>query len=84
MRMPKFAIYYVSLPNEFYHQGAAIVGYDLRTRQHTEMIQQLQTQRDYDPSWNQNTRTFGFHCTVGCSLDFDYIQLHAITRALAI
>jgi 2'-5' RNA ligase len=80
--MPKFAVYYVSPPNEFYHLGTSIIGYDLRTCQYTEMTQQLQTQLDYDPSWNQKTRTFGFHCTVGCSLDFDYAQLHAIEQEI--
>ncbi|MHA1939079.1 MAG: DUF1045 domain-containing protein [Candidatus Thorarchaeota archaeon] len=80
--MPKFAVYYVALPNEFYHQGSAIVGYDLRTRQQAEMTQQLRHQIDYDPSWNQNTRTFGFHCTIGCSLDFDYAHLHAIEQEI--
>lgn len=80
--MPKFAVYYVSPPNEFYYLGASIVGYDLRTRQHAEMTQQLQDQIQYDPSWNQSTRSIGFHCTIGCSLDFHYAQLSAIAQEI--
>jgi hypothetical protein len=82
MNMPKFAVYYVSPPNEFYHLGASIVGYDIRTRQPTEMTQQLQHHIRYDPSWNQLTRPHGFHCTIGCSLDFHYAQLPAIEQEI--
>jgi hypothetical protein len=80
--MPKFAVYYISPPNEFYHQGASIVGYDLRTQQHVEMTTQLQDQINYDPSWNALTHHHGFHCTIGCSLDFHYVQLPAIEQEI--
>jgi hypothetical protein len=82
MKMPKFAVYYVSPPNEFYHLGASIVGYDLRMRKPSEMTQQLQTQLDYDSSWNKDTRSIGFHCTIGCSLDFNYTRLSAIEQEI--
>jgi hypothetical protein len=80
--MPKFAIYFVSPQSEFYQLGASIVGYDLRASQSTEMAPQIKRQIEYNQAWNQNTRPFGFHCTIGCSLDFHYAQLHAIEQEI--
>ena len=73
--MPKFAIYYIpDADSEFYSLGSAILGYDVRQEKLLNIPAKMKSNLgDIDPEWLTSAQKYGFHLTIGDSIDFEII-----------
>ena len=70
--MPKFALYYVPAANDdLYRQGSSVVGYDIRKREKVQTLEALQHIPKFTDDWLKKARPYGFHLTIGDSIDFE-------------
>ena len=77
--MPKFAVYYVpDASDELYRLGSSVVGYDIRKRESVQTIEELQRIPCFNNQWVQKAKPYGFHLTIGDSIDFDFGQIARI------
>ncbi len=83
--MPKFAVYFVpEAESDFYRFGASILGYDVRTCQAVRMLPELQEQLpDFKEDWVKCARPYGFHLTIGDSINFNPGTLSQIKHELS-
>jgi len=82
--MPKFAVYHVPPEDDkLYHLGTSFLGYDIRKRKHVETSNELQDFLGFKEEWVSKARPYGFHLTIGDSIDFEYGSLLRIEREVA-
>jgi hypothetical protein len=82
--MPKFAIYYIpEADTDFYKLGSAILGYDVRAKRPVKMPAELRRKiKGFNSSWGTDARPYGFHLTIGDSIDFNIGDIHRIEAEL--
>ena len=82
--MPKFAVYYVpDINTEFYRLGSEILGYDVRRSQDCSISPELKFKlNQYDQLWTKAARPYGFHLTIGDSIEFMIGDLYQIESEL--
>jgi hypothetical protein len=81
--MPKFAVYYVPEANDdLYTLGSSVVGYDIRKRKSAQTLAKLQQIPHFADQWLQKAKPYGFHLTVGDSIDFDWGRISTIESEL--
>jgi hypothetical protein len=81
-RMPKFAVYYVPEEgDELYRLGSSVVGYDIRKRETVQTLGELQHISSFTDHWVQKARPYGFHLTIGDSIDFEFGKIAKIEKS---
>lgn len=81
--MPKFAVYYVpEAGDDLYSMGSSVVGYDIRKRESVQTLAELRRIPDFTGQWLQKAKPYGFHLTIGDSIDFDFGQISTIESEL--
>lgn len=79
--MPKFAVYYVpKKEDKFYKLGTSILGYDVRAR--VSIDNESQYLHGFDHNWVKKAQQYGFHLTIGDSIDF-VGNLYTIEKEIA-
>ncbi len=82
--MPKFAVYYVpEASDDLYSLGSSVVGYDIRKRESVQTPVELRQIPHFTNQWLQKAKPYGFHLTVGDSIDFDFSRISMIESELA-
>ena len=82
--MPKFAVYYVpEAGDDLYRMGSSVVGYDIRKLESVQTPAELRQIPHFTDQWIQKAKPYGFHLTVGDSIDVDIGQIPAIESELA-
>jgi hypothetical protein len=82
--MPKFAVYYVPSSNDqLYQLGTSFLGYDVRERKLVSTHQELQIFPGFKEEWVRKARPYGFHLTIGDSIDFEYGSILRIEREVS-
>jgi len=83
-KMPKFAVYYVPPADyKLYQLGTSFLGYDIRKREPVETFNGLQNFLGFKEEWVSKARPYGFHLTIGDSIDFEYGSFLKIEREVA-
>ncbi len=82
--MAKFAVYYIpEAIDDLYSLGSSVVGYDVRKRESTSAPAELLRVPRFTNKWLQKAGPYGFHLTIGDSIDFDIGQISTIESELA-
>jgi hypothetical protein len=79
--MSRFAVYYVPpAESPFYQLGSAILGYDVRAGQRISAPPWWAEEdlKGWDEDWVRLAAPYGFHCTLGDTIDFHSHELAAI------
>ena len=81
--MPKFAVYYIPPgKSPLYKLGSAMLGYDIRNRKKIPRPAALTAFHGFHEEWQRKARPYGFHLTIGDSIDFKPGKMAAIEREL--
>ena len=88
--MPQFDVYYIpevdktdSQSFEFYHLGSSILGYDVRAGVPVPMPEEVRAKLgEFDPAWQTQAQSYGFHLTIGDAIDFNLGDLHQVEAEL--
>jgi hypothetical protein len=81
--MAKFAVYYVPGSNaDLYTRGSLVIGRDVRAKQEVEILKELREQNWFKDDYVAKARPYGFHLTVGDSIDFDLADMLAIEQEI--
>ncbi|MBN1895757.1 hypothetical protein JW906_14790 [bacterium] len=79
--MPKFAVYYIPPgKSPFYKFGSSVLGYDIRNRKEVPRPAALKNFPGFGEEWQTQARPYGFHLTIGDSIDFKAGKMAAIER----
>jgi hypothetical protein len=78
--MPKFTVYYIpETTSQCYRLGSSILGYDIRKEEPAELLPEIRAALPtLDPAWRQEARPYGFHLTIGDSIEFRTGDLYHI------
>jgi len=82
--MAKFAVYFVpDAEDEIYIFGSSVLGYDVRASKEVDHPEKLrQHPGKFDPSWVKKARSYGFHLTIGDSIEFRPENISVIAQEL--
>ena len=82
--MAKFAVYYVpDAQDEFYQLGSEILRYDVRARKACPISEQLKRRLgQYNQFWAKDAQPYGFHLTIGDSIEFIIGDMNRIDSEL--